>query len=52
MTETLFDIYMTNLFTTLGQLSAVVLSTTVAVPVYNYYANQYPRLFKTYRDKV
>lgn len=33
-----FDIYMNQLFVTLGQLSAVVISSTVVVPVYMYYS--------------
>ena len=41
MDTTYFDTYMTQLFTTLGQISAVVLSTTVVVPVYNYYSQRY-----------
>ena len=32
-----FETYLNQLFVTLGQLSAVVISTTVVVPVYTYY---------------
>lgn len=32
------SLYFTNLFTTLGQLTAVVISGTVAVPVVSYYS--------------
>jgi hypothetical protein len=32
------EIYFTQLFTTLGQLSAVLISGTVAVPVVSYYS--------------
>lgn len=41
MADALFDTYMTQLFTTLGQISAVVLSTTVVVPMYNFYTRRY-----------
>jgi hypothetical protein len=34
------DLYFTQLFTTLGQLSAVLISTTVAVPVVSYYSKR------------
>jgi hypothetical protein len=32
------NLYFTNLFTTLGQLSAVLLSSSVAVPMASYYS--------------
>ena len=32
-----FETYLNQLFVTLGQLSAVVISATVVVPVYTYY---------------
>lgn len=32
-----FNLYMTQLFQTLGQLSAALLTTTLAVPVYSFY---------------
>ena len=32
-----FDIYLNHLFVTLGQLSAVILSSIVVIPVYTYY---------------
>lgn len=40
------DIYFTQLFTTLGQLSAVLLSGTVAVPMVSYYTRNF-KFFKT-----
>ena len=33
-----FNLYMTQLFQTLGQLSAALLTTTLAVPVYAFYS--------------
>ena len=33
-----FNLYMTQLFQTLGQLSAALLITTLAVPVYSFYS--------------
>jgi hypothetical protein len=38
MENSLFDIYLTQFFTTLGQVSAVVVSTTFVVPIYQYYS--------------
>lgn len=35
-----FDIYFNQLFTTLGQLTAILVSSTVVVPVYTYYSRQ------------
>lgn len=35
-----FDIYLNQLFTTLGQLTAVLVSTSVAVPVYTFYSRR------------
>lgn len=35
-----FDIYLNQLFTTLGQLTAVLVSTSVAVPVYIFYSRR------------
>ena len=32
-----FEIYLNQLFVTLGQLSAAVISTGVVVPIYSYY---------------
>jgi hypothetical protein len=34
-----FNLYMTQLFQTLGQLSAALLTTTLAVPVYSFYTS-------------
>lgn len=39
------DIYFTQLFTTLGQLTAVVLSGTVAVPMISYYSKNLLKFF-------
>lgn len=39
MSSVYFDIYMNQLFSTLGQLSAVLVSGAVAVPMMNYYGN-------------
>lgn len=33
-----FNLYMTQLFQTLGQLSAALLTSTLAIPVYSYYS--------------
>ena len=33
------DLYLTGFFTTLGQLSGMAVSATVALPMYNYYMN-------------
>jgi hypothetical protein len=38
-----FDIYLNQLFTTLGQLTAVLVSSSVAVPVYSYYSRRIVR---------
>lgn len=38
-----FDIYFNQLFTTLGQITAVLVSSSVAVPVYTYYSRQLVR---------
>lgn len=38
MDNSLFDIYLTQFFTTLGQVTAVALSTTFIVPIYQYYS--------------
>jgi hypothetical protein len=38
-----FDIYLNQLFTTLGQLTAVLVSSSVAVPVYTYYSRRLVR---------
>lgn len=48
--ERYFDIYFTNLSTTLGQLSAVAFTTVFALPIYYYYAriNWYYNLKKKY----
>ena len=35
--DSYFDTYLTQFFTTMGQLSAVVVSSTVAFPVFNFY---------------
>jgi hypothetical protein len=35
-----FDIYLNQLFTTLGQITAALVSSTVIVPVYTYYSKQ------------
>lgn len=37
MSSVYFDIYMNQLFTTLGQLTAVLVSGAVAVPMVSYY---------------
>lgn len=39
--DSYFETYLTQFFTTMGQLSAVVVSSTVAVPVYNFYVKRY-----------
>lgn len=35
------NLYLTQLFKTLGQLSAALLTTTLAVPVYSFYSRYY-----------
>jgi hypothetical protein len=37
----LFDIYMKQLFITMGQLTAVLITGTVAVPVVSYYQQRF-----------
>ncbi len=44
MDKSYIDIYLTQLFITLGQLTAAILSSTIAVPVYSYYVARYPQL--------
>jgi hypothetical protein len=39
------DIYFTHLFTTLGQISAVLISGTVAVPMVSYYSKGLVKFF-------
>jgi hypothetical protein len=39
------EIYFTHLFTTLGQLTAVLISGTVAVPMMSYYSKSF-KFFK------
>lgn len=51
MSPSYFDVYMTQLFTTLGQLSAVVLSGTLAVPLYSYYSKRVEYFVNNYRKK-
>jgi len=41
------DIYFTHLFTTLGQLSAVLISGTIAVPMVSYYSKSLIKFFTT-----
>ncbi len=43
--ESWSNIYFTNLFTTLGQLSAVLLSGSVAVPMVSYYSKSLIKFF-------
>lgn len=43
--ESWSEIYFTQLFTVLGQLSAVLISGTIAVPMINYYSNTF-KFFK------
>lgn len=38
-----FDIYLNQLFSVLGQLTAVLVSSTVIIPVYGYYSRQFVR---------
>lgn len=40
------NVYFTQLFTTLGQLTAVILSSSVAVPVFNYYSRNLKLTFR------
>lgn len=35
-----FDIYINQLFSTLGQLTAILVSSTVVVPMYTYYSRR------------
>jgi len=41
------EIYFTQLFTILGQLSAVIIGGTVAIPMFSYYSNSLNKMFKT-----
>lgn len=49
--QSYFDIYLNQLFITLGQLTGVLVSSTIVVPVYTYYSrgfirNELRELFK------
>lgn len=46
------EIYFTHLFTTLGQLSAVLISGTVAVPMLSYYSKSLMRVFNNTNKTV
>lgn len=47
------NLYLTQLFKTLGQLSAALLTTTLAVPVYSFYSRYYRenKVFEMFKDK-
>jgi hypothetical protein len=49
--NTWYDVYFTQLFTTLGQLTAVVLSTSVSVPVISYYYPAVNRLLMSWSEE-
>lgn len=46
------NLYLTQLFKTLGQLSAALLTTTLAVPVYSFYSRYYreTKVFEMFKD--
>lgn len=46
------NLYLTQLFKTLGQLSAALLTTTLAVPVYSFYSRYYreTQVFEMFKD--
>lgn len=46
------EIYFTHLFTTLGQLSAVLISGTVAVPMLSYYSKSLMKFFNNTNKTV
>lgn len=46
------DIYLTQFFTTLGQLSAVLVSSSVAVPMWKYYNLGYSSLWLKVKEKM
>jgi hypothetical protein len=50
--NTWYDLYFTQLFTTLGQLTAVVLSTSVSVPVLSYYYPAVNRLLMSWSQST
>lgn len=50
------NLYLTQLFKTLGQLSAALLTTTLAVPVYSFYSRYYREsrgnhVFEMFKDR-
>lgn len=46
------DLYLTQFFTTLGQLSAVVASTTVVVPMWNFYNMSHSSMWLSLKEKI
>lgn len=44
--ESYFNVYMNNFFTTLGQLSAVIVSSSVVLPMYSYYSKSLIKFVK------
>lgn len=51
-TNDYMNIYLTNFFTTLGQLSAVVVSTSVVVPMWNFYNMGYSSAWLSVKEKI
>jgi hypothetical protein len=52
-TSSYSDIYYAHVYATLGQLTAMVLSTTVAVPVYSFYSTgMYKRVWTNFWTPV
>ena len=50
--ESYFNIYMHNFFTTLGQLSAVIVSSSVVLPVYSYYSKNLIKFVKNVNSEL
>ena len=44
MNQEYYNIFMTKMFETFGQLAATLVTTTVALPMYSYYYNRQQRL--------
>lgn len=44
------DLYFTQLFSTLGHLTAAVMASAVAVPMYNFYMPRLQKAMRNYRN--
>jgi hypothetical protein len=43
--KTFYDVYSSQFFTTLGQLSAVAVSSAFVIPMYEYYGKRFLSIF-------